>query len=142
MWRRILLFGVGGFLAIQLVPYGWRHPNPPVTEAKAWPSAEVEAIARESCYACHSNETRWPVYSYIAPMSWLVRSDVEKGREELNWSTGEFEDDDSVEAIESGEMPPSKYTLLHPGARLSDKEKAALIAALQASDGEDHSGHG
>jgi hypothetical protein len=64
-------------VAIQFVPYGWWHDNPPVVRDAPWPDAASAAVARESCYACHSNQTDWPLYSYVAPMSWLVRSDGE-----------------------------------------------------------------
>src|SRR6478752_8956052 len=88
--RRVLLHVaavlVAVFLVLQLVPYGWKHSNPPVTAAAPWPDAESEAIARESCYSCHSNETDWPAYSYVAPASWLVRRDVENGRRAMNFS--------------------------------------------------------
>ena len=89
--RRVLRWvGLGAlalFVAIQFVPYGWRHSNPPVTQSAPWPDPAAEAIARESCYDCHSNETNWRWYSFVAPMSWLVRQDVEEGREKLNFST-------------------------------------------------------
>ena len=86
MLRRLLLTGVAVFLGIQLVPYGWWHENPPVVAAAVWPDRTSEQLARAACYDCHSNETRWPLYSYVAPMSWLVRRDVESGRDELNFS--------------------------------------------------------
>jgi hypothetical protein len=139
--RRVLRIGligaVGVFLAIQLVPYGWSHPNPPVVQDAPWPDAESAAIARESCYACHSNETDWPAYSYVAPFSWLVRRDVEDGRDEFNFSTWDPDDgeaDDAVEAILDGAMPPDRYTMIHRGARLTDDEADRLVAALQAMD--------
>jgi hypothetical protein len=119
------------------VPYGWAHSNPPVTVDAPWPSAESEALARAACYDCHSNETEWPLYSYVAPMSWLVRRDVDEGREELNFSTWDRDDgeaDDAIESIDEGSMPPSQYTLLHRDADLSASEKDALIAALEAMD--------
>ena len=122
-------------LLIQLVPYGWSHPNPPVTRDAPWPSEDARALAVAACYDCHSNETDWPVYSYVAPMSWLVRRDVEQGRDELNFSTWDEDDgdaDDAVETIEDGSMPPRQYTLLHPDAGLSDEEERTLIAALEA----------
>ena len=79
-------------------------------------------------------------------MSWLVRSDVEGGRDELNFSDwDEFGDDahDAAEAVEDGSMPPQQYEWMHPDARLSDEEEAQLIAALEAMDeGEDSSGRG
>ena len=76
--RTALVAGVI-FALIQLVPYGWWHDNPPVISDAPWPDAASEQIARTSCYSCHSNETEWPIYSYVAPMSWLVRYDVERG---------------------------------------------------------------
>ena len=132
-----LVAGVAVFLALQLVPYGWSHPNPPVVQDAPWPDAESAAIARESCYACHSNETDWPAYSYVAPFSWLVRRDVEDGRDELNFSTWDRDDgeaDDAVEVIADGAMPPGRYTMIHRGARLSDDEADVLVAALDAMD--------
>jgi Haem-binding domain len=126
-------------LAIQLVPYGWRHPNPPVVDDAPWPSAETRDLAVRACYDCHSNETRWPVYSYVAPMSWLVRRDVETGRDAFNFSNWEDDDneaDDAVEEIVEGSMPPTRYTLIHRDANLDDAEMAALIDALeQLGDG-------
>lgn len=141
--KRVVV-GMGAlFLALQLVPYGWRHSNPPVTQALAWPTPEAEQLARGACYDCHSNETVWPAYSYVAPMSWLVRRDVEGGRHELNLSEGDDDFDDAAEAVEDGSMPPRQYRLLHPDARLTADEKATLIAALELMDeAEDHSGPG
>ena len=133
--RPVLFTGIGVFVAMQLVPYGWSHPNPPVTQDAPWPSAEAREMAVRACYDCHSNETNWPVYSYVAPMSWLVRRDVEEGREALNFSTwdqGEQEADEGGEEIEDGAMPPRQYLPLHPDARLSDEEEAVLVAALEA----------
>ena len=124
-------------LVIQLVPYGWRHPNPPVMADAPWPSTEARQLAVAACYDCHSNETDWPWYSYIAPMSWLVRKDVEDGRDELNFSTWDEEDtetDDAIETIESASMPPRQYKLLHTDARLSSDERALLIEALRVMD--------
>lgn len=120
------------FVAIQFVPYGRDHTNPPVALNAPWPSAEAERIARISCYDCHSNETRWPLYSYVAPMSWLVYEDVKAGREVLNFS--EFdrrqdEVDDIGDVIEDGEMPPANYTAIHRGAKLTDDEARVLSEA-------------
>jgi hypothetical protein len=128
------------FLALQLVPYGWRHPNPPVVAEPPWPDAEAEALARDACYDCHSNQTDWPFYSYVAPMSWLVRSDVETGRDELNFSEWEGDADDAADTIAEGSMPPTRYTILHSDARLSSAEEQQLIAALEAIDDLDDNG--
>jgi uncharacterized membrane protein YgcG len=145
--RVALVAGVAVFVALQLVPYGWTHSNPPVVQDAPWPDAESAAIARESCYACHSNETDWPPYSYVAPFSWLVRRDVENGRDELNfsrWDRDAGEADDALEQVIDGAMPPDQYTLIHRGARLSDEEADVLVAALEemnaAGRGDDDSG--
>lgn len=138
---RVVQVGLVLFLLIQLVPYGWAKENPPVVQDAPWPDEASAQLARDACYDCHSNETEWPVYSYVAPMSWLVRRDVEEGREELNfseWPDGARELDDAVETLLEGEMPPSQYELLHPDARLSDAEVDRLVAALEAmGDGDD-----
>jgi hypothetical protein len=132
--------------ALQAVPYGWDHSNPPVVRDAPWPDATGARIARTSCYSCHSNETDWPVYSYVAPMSWLVRSDVERGRDELNfsdWDEHADEADDAISMVERGEMPLDRYTWIHRDARLSDDERDVLIRALeQMSNGDGESGHG
>ena len=123
--KPVALAGVIGLGLLQLVPYGWRHSNPPVTGAAVWPSAEAERLARAACYDCHSNETEWPVYSYVAPMSWLVRYDVDRGRDALNFSVGGGDDlDDAAEEVEDRSMPPDRYVRLHPDARLSAAERA------------------
>lgn len=131
-WPLFVLAAV--FVAIQLVPYGWEHPNPPVVADAPWPSEESREIARTSCYGRHSNETDWPVYSYVAPMSWLVRSDVERARDEMNfsdWGEDADEAEDAIEMIEEGAMPPDRYTIVHRDARLSDAEGRVLVEALR-----------
>ena len=147
-WLRVTLAGLGVvFLVVQVVPYGWWHSNPPVVDDAPWPSAESARLARAACYDCHSNETNWPVYSYVAPMSWLVRNDVEEGRDELNFSTwsDDPDADDAAEAVAERSMPPTQYTWLHPDARLSAEERAILVDALTSmaeGGGEDEGGGG
>ena len=138
--RKVATVGGAGLLfvggAMQLVPYGWHKTNPQVTAQAPWPNAEAEAIARESCYSCHSNETDWPAYSYVAPMSWLVRRDVDRGRAQLNFSEwgDESEPDDAADEVTDGAMPPSQYTMIHRGARLTAAEAEVLVAALEQMD--------
>ena len=84
--RKVVLIGGGGLLALfllmQLVPYGWTKSNPPVTAEAPWPNPEAEAIARTSCYDCHSNETDWPVL--------LRGADVVAGAQgRRGWATGD-----------------------------------------------------
>ena len=119
------------FLGLQLVPIE-RH-NPPV-EAEVPASEEVRSILRRACYDCHSNETQWPWYSRVAPVSWLVTHDVAEGREKLNFSTwNRLSTKKQVEAlhesweeVEEGEMPPWFYLPPHPDAHLSTRDRAAL----------------
>ncbi|MCB9851060.1 MAG: heme-binding domain-containing protein [Phycisphaerales bacterium] len=119
------------FLAIQFVPV--ERANPAVTGDLDAP-AEVKAILKRACYDCHSNETVWPWYSKVAPVSWLVASDVHEGREQLNFSTWAsagaeqkaHRAHEAWEEVEEGEMPLWFYTPLHPDAKLSDADKQAL----------------
>lgn len=147
--RRILLLVLAvlaaGFLLIQVVPYGRAHDNPPVGQEPNWDSPQTRELAVRACYDCHSNTTVWPWYSNIAPVSWLVQHDVDEGREHLNFSTwnqspaerGEEEEGEETEelgeVVQEGEMPPSNYLLTHPEARLTNDERAALAAGLQAT---------
>jgi hypothetical protein len=143
--KRVLLAVAIIFVAIQFVPYGWWNDNPPVVDDAPWPDAAAEGVARSSCYACHSNETDWPLYSYVAPMSWLVRSDVESGRDKLNfsdWDRSEGDADKAIEVIEDGSMPPDRFTLIHRDAGLSAEESDVLVSALLAMGGQDDSGRG
>ena len=133
--KRIFLAGLLVFVVIQVVPYGRSHTNPPVTKEPAWPSARVRELADRACFDCHSNQSRWPWYSHVAPMSWLVQRDVDEGREHLNfseWDRPQRHAKDAAEELAEGEMPPWFYLPLHAEARLSDAEKAELIAGLKA----------
>jgi hypothetical protein len=133
-WLRRTLVVVGiAFVAIQLVPVD--RTNPPVEE-EVPASPEVRAVLRRACYDCHSNETTWPWYSRVAPVSWLVASDVEEAREHLNFSTWNrlspkdrakgFEE--AWEEVEDGEMPLWFYVPLHREAKLTAEDRALLRA--------------
>lgn len=127
-------------LAVQAVPYGKKHSNPPVVKEPVWANQATRDLARRACFDCHSNETFWPGYSKIAPVSWLVQYDVAEGRKELNFSdwkgTKEGEQADKLtNEVRKGEMPPLQYTLLHPEARLSAAEREELVKGLAATAG-------
>ena len=127
----VLLFGL-----IQLVPYGHAHSNPPVQQEPAWDSPQTQQLARRACYDCHSNESTWPWYSNVAPVSWLVQHDIEEGRERLNlseWGMHRTEADEVSETMRRGEMPPWFYVVMHPQAQLSPSEQEALIQGMIAS---------
>lgn len=126
-----------GFLVMQLIPYGRAHDNPPVGAEPAWDSAGTRALAVTTCFDCHSNETAWPWYSNVAPLSWLLQRHVDEGRDDLNfseWGTDQ-EADEIVESVRDGGMPTWDYLLLHPDARLSDADREALIDGLTATFG-------
>lgn len=130
-------FFVAGLLAIQWVPYGRQHDNPPVIREPDWSSPQAREVAQQACFDCHSNETVWPWYSSVAPVSWFVQHDVEEGRQILNfseWGSGrEGEESEELhEVMEEDEMPPASYLFLHAEARLSETEKSQLIQSLMA----------
>ena len=135
--------GIVGFVVLQIfpakvigIPTQDIGANPP--ERFAFDGGpEVEAIMRKACFDCHSNETRWPAYTRIAPGSWLMARDIHNGRNHLNFSEWADKDDDERqddrencwEQIQSGEMPPWFYIVpFHHDAKLSDAEKATLKA--------------
>lgn len=106
-----------------------------LTEIYSVPS-NVQAILKNSCYDCHSNNTRYPWYVNIQPIGWLLAKHIKDGKNELNFSNfgaystrRQLSKLRSVEnSIEDGTMPLSSYTLLHNDAKLTKDEKALLIA--------------
>lgn len=126
------------FAAIQAVPV--ERGNPPVESDVAAP-ADVAGVLRRACYDCHSNETKWPWYSRIAPASWLVARDVREGRRELNLSRWGLLDREKQrklkreawEQVAEREMPPWFYTPLHSEARLAPADKALLKAWFEGT---------
>lgn len=136
----ILLFF---FLALQLVPYGRNHTNPPVVAEPQWDSPQTRAYFFRACADCHSNETVWPWYSNIAPVSWLVQRDVDRGRKAFNvseWGVNKNSGaEDAAELVQSGEMPLPIYLPLHPEARLSPQEKQEFLQGLVATFGGENS---
>jgi len=117
--------------------------NPPVVHdlmAAIPPPPPVAAMLRAACYDCHSHETKWPWYSRIAPMSWLIVEDVNDGRIDLNLSDWPTNDPERAakrlgsmsEKIGYLEMPPKKYTAIHADARLTDAGRKELTDWLDA----------
>jgi mono/diheme cytochrome c family protein len=130
--KRSLVGLVAAALIIQLIPYGRSHTNPPVLAEPVWDSAQTRELAVKDCFDCHSNETTWPWYSNIAPVSWLVQNHVDEGRQILNFSewNGPQRSDEAVETVRERSMPPTSYLLTHPSARLTDAQLAALADGL------------
>jgi hypothetical protein len=139
----VLILGVA---LLQLV--GAERTNPAVNEsarlqASAQTPAEVDAILKRSCNDCHSNETVWPWYSGIAPMSWKVVEHVNEGREELNFSEWAGYDDkkkrkkllEICEQVTEKEMPLDQYLWLHGEAVLTEADVKTLCDWVQAERG-------
>lgn len=125
--------------AIQLVPYGRGHSNPAVRQEPTWNSPQTRALAVRACFDCHSNETKWPWYSRVAPLSWLVQRDVRAGRRHLNFSEFDQHQRNAGKAareVAKGDMPMAVYLPAHPSARLTPAEKEELIAGLKQTLGE------
>ena len=99
------------------------------------PSGVVN-ILKDACYDCHSHKTRYPWYSYIAPVSMWLQGHVDHGKEHLNFSEwGDYDADrrdhkleEIAEEVEEKYMPLNSYTWGHPDARLSDEQRAELVA--------------
>jgi len=141
--KRILKWGIVTlgviFTALQLAQPS--RTNPPVKidflKATAAPP-DVAAMFRAACYDCHSDETRWPWYSYIAPVSWQVADDVNHGRRHVNlseWPTDKPDlarkkIEDMSDEIDDGDMPMKKYTLIHKDARLTPEQRDRLTQWL------------
>jgi hypothetical protein len=89
---------------------------------------QVGRILDRSCGDCHSNDTHWPWYSRVAPVSWILSNHVKKGRERLDfskWANKRHSTNELTEvcdAVSDGSMPLRSYTLFHPGAKLSDQD--------------------
>jgi len=137
------------FVPICAAGSGWLvHPFGKVRDARsqvplfggAAPSA-VTGIVSRSCQNCHSEKTDWPVYSLVAPLSWMVERDVRDARSHMNLSRWNEYDSDQRRQIlaEMGslvrnhQMPPRRYVLLHPEARLSDSDADQLYQWTRAA---------
>jgi heme-binding protein len=135
------------FIAIQFVPVS--RTNPPV-QGDFRGSTEVVSVLRRACYDCHSNETVWPWYSRVAPLSWVIAHDVIEGRAALNFSTwDQLSPQKQAEAVKEswdeiteGKMPTWYYVAVHPEARLSANDQSVLRAwsgsAAAGKEGENH----
>jgi hypothetical protein len=128
---------VGGLLALlllmQIVPYGRDHTNPPGDVEPTWDSPRTRELAERACFDCHSNRTKWPWWSNVAPLSWVIQQHVVIGREVLNFSEWDRTwdlADQAASQVNRDEMPPRSYKILHPEAQLSDQERYDLARGL------------
>jgi Haem-binding domain len=131
--KKILLYVLLPLLLVQFIPVDRENPSVDKMLALSAPQ-DVSFILTTSCYDCHSNETNWPFYSYIAPVSWLVSRDVKSGREDLNFSEwNKMTENDKkkakeeiIEEISRDTMPMPIYLVTHPSASLSREDKLLL----------------
>ncbi len=138
MKTKILIAVVILLVAIQFITID--KTNPPAEPGKDFvtltnPPSELGTIIENSCYDCHSNHTKYPWYSNVAPASWLLKSHIDDGRKHLNFSTwGDYNSkkkdhklEECIEMIKSEEMPMKGYVLLHSEAEITHEQKMFLI---------------
>ncbi|MDP2721394.1 MAG: heme-binding domain-containing protein [Bacteroidales bacterium] len=97
--------------------------------------AEVADMLRNACYDCHSNESKYPWYAYVAPVSYLINKDIREGRKHLNFSDWQGLEttkklkllDEISDEVGGGDMPYFIYPPLHPEARLSDADRQKMV---------------
>jgi hypothetical protein len=132
----VLVFG-----AMQLVRP--ERTNPPVKagntlEAQYEVPGEVKVVLERACADCHSNRTKWPWYSHVAPVSWLLAKHVKDGRRHVNFD--DFQEDVSVkdfcQEMRIGTMPMKGYVLLHPEAKVAGAEIQAVCGWAQKAQAE------
>jgi Haem-binding domain len=137
-WLKTIGFATGFLLlTIQFVPVDRNraaaNPSNSIYAAQPMPPG-VMAVFERSCKDCHSNETAWPWYSYVAPVSWVVARDVHRGRKKMNFSEwGSYpaqqkEDrlEEICEQVTNGEMPDRKYAIFHRNARITPQERDSV----------------
>jgi len=126
------------FIGLQCIPSSFDRTNPPVTGAPNWNSPETKATFMIACADCHSNETRFPWYSRIAPGSWLIEKDIRNGRRHFNvseWDRSQRGGEDAAEEVQRGSMPIGPYLLLHPATNFTVAEKHRFVNGLQLTFG-------
>ncbi len=133
------LVSLAGVAAILFVGLEMMHPAAhgsayrPVIEGAMVP-VEVSEILGRACQDCHSNQTVWPWYARVPPMSTMIAKDVEEGRAFMNLSAwGKYSKGRKLgylasiaSAATAGQMPPRRYTMIHGDARLSDAERQKI----------------
>ena len=135
--RWVAIVGVCCFVVSQF--FGPAKTNPSTdasqsVESRLQVTPPVAAILERSCSDCHSNKTRWPWYSNVAPVSWFVIDHVNEGRQNMNFSEwGRYTQRDTdgllkqiCQEVKAGAMPLSSYTPLHPGSKLSTEDVKTL----------------
>ena len=129
------------FIVIQFIPYGSDIKEVKDSKPFQFDSIQTKVLFDRACADCHSNYTKWPWYSKIAPISWAVVHHVDEGREHFNISTWGVQKknkgDEAAEELEEGEMPLKSYVLAHPEAKLTANETRQLINGLEKTFGKE-----
>lgn len=138
MMKKVLIILLVLFLLIQFFQIDKENPAPTAQmdflRIKKTPESTAKLI-RNGCYDCHSNETKYPWYSNVQPVGWLLKNHIDEGRKQLNFSTfATYEPkrqahklDEAEEMVANGKMPMDSYILGHPDAQFSDAQKQELI---------------
>ena len=129
---------LAAFVAIQFVP---AHRTNRLGSGDPPAPRDVQWTLRRACYDCHSTETRWPIWAYVAPISWQVIEDVERARKMVNfsdWASYSPQVQSALKATiaystSTHRMPTWYYLTLHPDAKLSATDLAALTAWARSS---------
>ncbi len=132
----LLVVGIcgGAFILMQIMPYHYAPTNPPVVATPQWDSPRTAELAARSCNNCHSNQTQWPWYSYLAPASWEIHRTVQQGRAVMNfsdWKPLRIDAQRAAGAVYIHYMPLKRYLLLDPSADLTDQEAIELSEGLR-----------
>tara|TARA_B110000037_G_scaffold219524_1_gene284883 strand:+ start:822 stop:1238 length:417 start_codon:yes stop_codon:yes gene_type:complete len=128
---KIAVASVGVFLALQF--FQPDRSAPPVSADFDGP-VQVKAILQKKCYECHSNETQWPWYSYVAPLSWWIEDHVVEGRKELNFSKwGNYKSksekmEEIYDEVADELMPLKSYLITHPSHKVTGEELEIIEA--------------
>lgn len=141
--KKVILIVIGIFVVIQFFTIDKTNPTSDPQQdfiAITNPPVEIGSMIKSSCYDCHSYHTKYPWYSNVAPVSWLLKSHVNDGRNHLNFSIWpeykeakkEHKVNECIEVINSGEMPMKGYVMLHSEAGLSDAQRNQLVGWLES----------
>lgn len=137
-FKTIVFWFLVGISVIQFIPVD--QENKAVKKSENFVDVlnsppKVQELLRNACYDCHSNETIYPKYAFVAPFSWSVKHHINEGREHLNfseWTT--FNSDlkkdmlvNSVKSIKERSMPMTAYVPYHPKANLTNAQREILI---------------
>lgn len=142
--RWLVMIGVVLFASAQLIRPAKTNPvsdRSLALESQMQVKPDVAAILDRACADCHSNKTRWPWYSHVAPVSWFVIDHVNHGRSHLNFSEwGSYDKskqrkllEGTCELVREGGMPLTSYMPLHPEAKLTEKDKKAICDWTQTA---------